>query len=615
MTQEALPPVDHETATAEDASAPPRPATPALPSRAERWAPLITGLALALPTLLAHNLPMSDLPMHESVVGILRHWGDTEYFPDGLYRLNFGHPNQLFHLASALLSFAVGTTWGCKLVIAITQVLILVTGARLADYMGRSRWAALLLAPLALGFTFYWGLVANLLGFATFFAALPLIDRAAKEPNSRSLAKVLGMFVLLFLAHESVFVTAIGFAGLLAIAYPLERRLTPLRLVPVVFGVAVVGGHLVYQARFFPPNKVEHATFYAPLWDKLRQLPADLFGSHDVEARGMLFGLAATAVVALLVARVRSREPLPARTGGIVSRIQSLLFHYRFEATAAVFVVAYAAAPLVWNTATLIHARFLGPAWALIALTAGPKGDSPRITKLCAVVVPLGILLLAWPQFVDSHTSYTNLDRIIARIPKGSSVAMAAIDKPQARTRVYSASVGAARTVADRGGRFSLSLTPSPISPVQILPEYRWNELDRRLLLSSSTSIMPSFDLDRFGWVIAQSRDPATRSLIVIAFKPDAELVAIEGEWILLRSTHPQAPLKSPDTPPPPPEKASAATNAPPRTIMERTLQVAAIRDEIVKGRLTMDALDPPPWMRENPPMRFGPPVRTLPGQ
>lgn len=589
MTQEALPPIENEMPAP---SVPPT-AAPVAMGRVEKWAPLVTGVALAIPTLLAHNMPMSDIGMHESVVGILRHWGDPEYFPPNLYRLNFGHPNQLFHVSATLLSFAVGTTWGCKLVVAIAQIAILVMGARLADYMGRSRWSALLLAPLALGFTYYWGLVANLLGFATFFGTLPLIDRVARAPTARSLAKLCAAFVLLFFAHESVFVTAVGFAGLLAIAHPLHRRLTPLRFVPVLFGVAVAGGHLVYQSRFFPPNKIEQPAVFPSLLDKAYFLPADLYGSHDADARAMLFGLGAAAVIGLLVARIRSKEPLPPREGGRLLRLQALVLHYRFEATAAVFVLAFLVAPLSWNTATLIHARFLGPAWGLIALTAAPKTAAPRITKILAVVVPVGILLLSWPQFVDSDHTYKDLDRICARIPKGSSVALAALDRPPVRTRVYSASVGAARVVADRGGRMSLSLTPSPISPVQIRPEYRWNELDRRLLLSSSGALKPSYDLDRFGWIIAQSRDPATRNLIAIAFKPDAELVAIEGEWVLLKSTHPQQPLTVGDRKGPP---ASA------RTIMQRALHLTAIRDEILKGHLPPSALDPPPWMVPPPP-------------
>src|SRR5262249_30387630 len=143
---------------------------------------------LALPTLLAHDLPTTDLPMHEAVVGILRHFGDAAYFPPNLYRLNLGHPNQLFHVSAWLLSYAFGARWACKLVVAFAQIAILESGARLADYLGRSRWAAVLLAPLALGFTYYWGLVANLLGFAAFFAAVPVLDRAAKVPTARTLA-------------------------------------------------------------------------------------------------------------------------------------------------------------------------------------------------------------------------------------------------------------------------------------------------------------------------------------------------------------------------------------------------------------------------------------------
>jgi hypothetical protein len=558
----------------------------------ERWAPLAAGVALAIPTLLAHNLPMSDLPLHEGVVGVMRHFGDPAYFPPNLYRLNLGHPNQLFHVTAWLLSFAVGTTWACKLIVAFAQVAILQTGAWLADYLGRARWAALLFAPLALGFTYYWGLVANLLGFAAFFGALPILDRFAKAPAGRSLARALAALVVLFFAHESAFAIALGFSGLIAIGHPLDRRLTPLRFVPVLFGVVSGVGHFFYSLRFFPKSKLEIPAYFPSLGSKLAALPGDLFGSHDLETQALLFGLGAAALAALLAGRLRAREPLPRRDGSLLAFAQRLLLHYRFEATAAVFALAFMVVPLSWNSATLLHSRFLGPAWALVALTAAPRGEPPRVAKLLAAVLPLGILLLSWPQFVDSDHTFRALDRIFARIPENSSVALAALDRPPVRTRVYSASVGPARVLADRGGRMSFSLMTSPLSPVLIRPEYQWGELDRRLLISTSRALEPSFDLDRFEWVIGHSRDPAIRSVLPIAFKPDAVLIAEEGEWMLLRSTHPQASMTSPDAVPPPGN----------HTILERVMLLLDLQKGIAQGRLPPDALDPPPWMRAERP-------------
>src|SRR5262245_46573637 len=77
----------------------------------ERWAPYVAAFAVGLPSLLTYYPPMSDLPLHEGVVGVVRHLHDPEYFPGDIYELNVGHPNQLFTILSSLLSFLTGTRW------------------------------------------------------------------------------------------------------------------------------------------------------------------------------------------------------------------------------------------------------------------------------------------------------------------------------------------------------------------------------------------------------------------------------------------------------------------------------------------------------------------------
>ena len=80
-------------------------------SRLEQLAPWCAGAVIAAPVLIAHYPPMADIPLHEAVVGLLRHWGDPTYIPANVYELNFGQPNQLFHfliLAFAYI-FPIGT--------------------------------------------------------------------------------------------------------------------------------------------------------------------------------------------------------------------------------------------------------------------------------------------------------------------------------------------------------------------------------------------------------------------------------------------------------------------------------------------------------------------------
>jgi hypothetical protein len=499
---------------------------------------------------------MSDLPLHEGVVGVMRHYGDPSFYPADLYRLNLGHTNQLFYLLAVGLSFVMGTTWAVKVVVAAMQVALLVAGGRLADHLGRSRWSALLFAPLALGFTYYWGLVTNLTGFACFFGCLPLFDRTSVRPNGRSMLQVHAALLLLYFAHESVLLIALGFLAVLAVARPLDGRLTPLRILPIVTSAAFAIVHFVWSRKFLTGGQLTPPPLFATVWEKALILPQDLFGSHDLVARLLLFGLGLTGIGSLLAGRILAREPLPGapaeKPKGIrlLGRLQELLLHYRFEAVACAFVAAWALSPETYQGATLLHERFVGPAWALFAVTAGPRGPAPRIARLATVCLPVGMWLLSWPQFLDSDQTYRRLDELIAKVPLDSSVALAALDHPLYKTRVYSAGTGPARTVALRGGRMQIGLFISPISPVQLQREVRWDELDVRTLISGSRALMPAYDLTRFGWVIAEARNSAVRDAIIEGFRPDAELVATSGEWLLLRSTHPQKPLTSPDAPP-----------------------------------------------------------------
>ncbi len=525
------------------------------PSRLDRYAPLVAGLVIAIPTLAAYYPPMSDLGLHEGVVGILRHWGDEAYFPRGLYVLNLGHSNQLFHVSAALLAFVFDTRWALKIIIALAQVLIFHSGARFADHIGRSRWSALLLAPLALGFTYHWGLVANLVGYAAFLYALPAIDRFVQSPTVRAALLISALLVLLFFAHGSVFVTATAVIGFFTFCHPLDRRRTTIRLLPVAFAAVFSAGHLLWERSLFTAGQVPSPTSFLPFLLKLRYFPNALFGSHELFAQLLLLALCVVALAALLVTRfAETREGDETRLGDPAAesglrRARGWIYRHRFAAIGVAYLVGYFVMPFNWRGTTLLHERFLGPAWALLVLSAAPRGIPSRLAKLTSAVVPLSILVVTWPQFLDSDQSGRDLGALMEEIPKGSAVAACIVDRSMFATRVYSASVSVARTVAVRGGRMGMSLTISPISPVQVNPAYRWDEYETRTFIFGSSAMKPEHDLDRFGWILAQSRAPHIRAFLLPALYPDAVLVDARGEWMLFRSRHELVPLTSGDVP------------------------------------------------------------------
>jgi hypothetical protein len=190
----------------------------------EAVAPWAAGLLLAIPILIAFYPPMTDLPFHEAAIAILRHFGDRSMFPPGLYRYNLGEPNQLFHMTGWALSYVVSTRWAAKLVVAAAVALVPVCAARFARHVGASPLAALVVAPIALGWLFSWGLVANVLGIAALLAVLPLLDDLAREPTPRRAVAAVGGAVLLYFAHEAMLFVYGGAALGLALLHRWSRR-------------------------------------------------------------------------------------------------------------------------------------------------------------------------------------------------------------------------------------------------------------------------------------------------------------------------------------------------------------------------------------------------------
>jgi len=160
--------------------------------RLETVLPWAAGLLLAVPVLVAYYPPMTDLPFHEAAIGLLRHRGDSTMEPPGLYLMNLGKANQLFHVLGWLLSYAVSTRWAVKLLVAATVVALPVNAARFARHLGASPLASLVVAPMGVGWLFSCGFITNLVGLSALLFALPVADRLAANPTPRRALAGLG---------------------------------------------------------------------------------------------------------------------------------------------------------------------------------------------------------------------------------------------------------------------------------------------------------------------------------------------------------------------------------------------------------------------------------------
>jgi len=519
-------------------------------SRLETWAPLASGLLLALPVLVFRYPPMGDLPFHEAGVALLRHFGDPRYLPPGLYARNLGEPNQLFHLAAYLVSLTCPTDWACKLVVAATLVAIATGAARLCDHLDVTRWGAVVVAPVSLGWMARWGLVGNLVGLAALLWTLPILDRAARHPTPMRCLGSIGAAVLLFLAHESAMLLY-GVAGLIfTLRTPRTPQAIALALGPVAATALLAAAYAVRSEGLKAPSILAARAVSVPLLERLSGLPATLF-SVGRGSVGMLAG-AVVAVVTLALVGAR-HEPDPR---GPLARDR--LSNAPYLALGLVCLAAYFVVPEALFGSTLLHGRFLAPAFALLVLASLPRSRTPFRAAALVVALPVAMVALTWHLFVTADRTYRDLDRVLAQMDDG--VAVAALDLTPREPSVVAPVVGAgARVLAVHGGRLLFSFTDAPTYPVTMPPERRWNEPVARMV-ETPFAFAPTYDFTRFRYLLAWSPAARIRAVLPRALAPEGRLVTEEGSWMLFESTLALDSVVAPEAAPPPAAVEALAT-------------------------------------------------------
>jgi hypothetical protein len=542
-------------------------------SLAERLVPWLAGLLLATPVIVAFYPPMTDLAFHEAGIGLLRHRNDPTVVPPGLYLLNLGEPNQLFYLLGWALSGVVSTRWAAKLLVAAAVLAIPIFAARLARHAGSSRLAALLVAPMALGWLFSWGLIANLIGLAALLAVLPALDRFAARPTRAAAVGALGAVLLLYLAHEAMMFVYGGMAILLALVLPGPPTRIAVRLLPAAFVAIVHEVFIHWVQQFVTPTVRSVPVVWASLWHKLERVPYIVVPATDNVVQLAMFALCVLTLAMFFWLRTRERRahPLPssvpARPGtpSRIERVRSYACAHRWEAFALACFALYLAFPATLGGSTLVYQRFFPPAYAVLAAIAAPRDlwtPNGRVPRISAFVLPAATLLVSWPSFVDSSREYRALEDVIAVVEPGSS--MAEIDLgPGDPSRAYSLGTASGRVLATRGGRLSYSFTDSPIFPMVVAPGSQWNESLSRLEFDTG-SLRPAHDLRLFKYILLRTTDPRLELMTTLALHGETDYVMESGEWVLLKSkldvvspTAREVPLASP-----PPETVRDRINA-----------------------------------------------------
>ena len=516
----------------------------------ERFAPWLAGILLAVPILAVRYPPMGDLAMHEALIAIMRRLHDPSFVPAGLYYVVAPQANQLFPLAALALSLVVPTDMACKILVAGIVLATLPLAARLLERRGRSRWLALLVGPIACGWMFRWGLVANLAGFALLLFALPELERLARRPVASAVARSTALACVLFFAHESSAIIFGGVAALFALVRASTWRGFLLRAAPCIVTVALTMAQWRLSDRLLGANMRAIGTEYgAEPFERIAILPGAVFGGLSPGRLALLGGIWVAAVASsALAGRRRSAGRLP---------LAIATWRNRYALLAAVLALLYLVFPMALGGTTLLAHRFL-PAACLCLLVACAGRTSHVLPAAIAAASPLVMLGVELPAFFASDARYRALDRIIAYVP--ADVALAQLDLTPRPPGHVAPVVGAAgRVLAERGGRMLFAMTDMPPNPVYVRAGLSWNEPVQRLA-QAPYAFMPAHDLTLFSYLLERNESGAARDLIARALAPEAELVAAEGEWSLFRSRLPVADLATPDRPlpSPPPETLAA---------------------------------------------------------
>ncbi|HEX8794294.1 MAG TPA: hypothetical protein VF765_25295 [Polyangiaceae bacterium] len=524
------------------------------PSRVAAGVAWGMGALLALPIVVLRYPPMGDLPMHEALVSLMRHMGDAAWEPAGVYRLNLGPPNQLFHWLAWALSFALPTDLACKIVVAAAVVATPAAALRLARYVGTTPWAALLVAPLALGFAFRWGLVGNVLAPAVLLSSLPTLDALATAPTARRAAEAAGVTVLAYVAHESALMALAIAAGVLAVwrGSTLARdkgTLVMLRLAPLATAAALAVFFWALDRRIKTPAILAVAdTFGAGPIQRLADAPRVLLGPTEPVASYGAFAMYALAVAAFTVVGWRARAAEPADP-----------MRRRFVVIGALWAALYLAMPLAFSGATLLYQRFLPMAFALLVVVLAPPASATMrpLLPLLAAATSIASLFLVLPRFGSADRDFRDLDAVLAQIAPCSAIAQLDLT-PRAPGPVAPVPGAAARALAVRGGRLLFSFTDASISPVVVRRAHQWNEPVLRIV-RDPTEFRPAHDFRRFRYALVRLAPEyvALSPVIAAIMAPEGKLAAQSGEWLLFESTLPVDPIESPDEPLPVPPQES----------------------------------------------------------
>jgi hypothetical protein len=343
--------------------------------------------------------------------------------------------------------------------------------------------------------------------------------------------------VLLWFAHESSAAMFVGFVGLFAVL----RQARPLRvltcLIPAAAVTALVLAQALLSRKLAGPHMQSIGSYFG--WSPVERIllvPGAIYGGNNRLRLALICSVSLAGVLASVLTMPRRPRRLPWRVRA---------WRLRYVLAFICFFAAYLTFPMGLGGTTLLAYRFLPGVCACVVVACAHRVRSLPLVALAAAA-PFVMLGIEAHDFGKAEVSFTDLDAIIAQVPR--NVAVAQLDLTPPRRNGNGAPVPGApgRILSERGGRMLFGWTNTPPNPVFVPEPMQWNESVERLA-PQPYALLPAFDLRRYSYLVARSEAPALFGLIAQALAPEADLVAVEGEWALFRSRLPTVPLTSPD--------------------------------------------------------------------
>ena len=391
------------------APAPPR---PGVIDRTTAAAAVLGGALMSAPLWVGRYLPLLDLPQHLAIATVFLHyddpaWGLAPYFEPQPWELTpyWGH----YLLLVALGRFMAVDT-AARVALTLYVVALPWAAMALARALGRPSRLGLLAVPLALNANLYYGFMAYCLSTVLLLWAIALVARQLEAPSTLRSAGIPLLAGAIFFTHVQSFAFLLLAAAILAALgpRPVARAVRAWTLLLPTFGLFLPWLYLSTTPqpgadRYFPSLGETRST-YAPPWQRVAAIPANVAGSFQDHSDDALFLAWALVVAAAAVARRGEAGDGPRRAAA---------------ALVAAAVACYFVLPLSIQGQWNIAQRF---AWLAALLVPLLIRQPPRWIPAATLVLAAGTAAnAAWHHRLFDREA-APFEKVLAKLPPGARV-------------------------------------------------------------------------------------------------------------------------------------------------------------------------------------------------